>query len=80
MIDLRSDTVTRPSRAMLEAMMTAQSGTTYTAMTVNALTSAAPPAFPVKKRRFYPPAPRPIWSRCFSHCERGEEYIVGGRA
>ena len=41
MIDLRSDTVTRPSRAMLEEMMAARSGTTSTAMTRRSTNSSA---------------------------------------
>lgn len=61
MIDLRSDTVTRPSRAMLEEMMAAPVGTTCTGMTLPLmLSSNTPLTFQVKKRRyFYPPAPRP---------------------
>ncbi len=40
--------------------------------------SAMPPTWPAKKRRyFYPPAPRPTSLACLSHCQRGEEYIVG---
>ncbi|VDZ79837.1 L-allo-threonine aldolase [Salmonella bongori] len=68
MIDLRSDTVTRPSRAMLEAMMAAPVGDDVYGddPTVNALQRYAP-TFPAKKRRFfYLPAPRPIWSPCLA--------------
>lgn len=43
MIDLRSDTVTRPSRAMLEEMMAAPVGTTSTAMTRRSTSCSAMP-------------------------------------
>nr|VUD25876.1 L-allo-threonine aldolase [Salmonella sp. NCTC 7297] len=68
MIDLRSDTVTRPSRAMLEAMMTAPVGDdVYGDDLPLTPFSTTPPTFPAKKRRFfYPPAPRPIWSLCLA--------------
>lgn len=54
MIDLRSDTVTRPGRAMLEAMMTAPVGDDVYGddPTVNALQRYAAD-LPVKKRRFF---------------------------
>ncbi len=66
MIDLRSDTVTRPGRAMLEAMMAAPVGTMCMATTLPSMNcSAMPPTWPAKKRRyFYPPAPRPISLAC----------------
>ncbi len=63
-IDLRSDTVTRPGRAMLEAMMAAPVGTMCMATTLPSMNcSAMPPTWPAKKRRyFYPPAPgQPRW-------------------
>ncbi|MER0132691.1 low-specificity L-threonine aldolase [Klebsiella pneumoniae] len=64
MIDLRSDTVTRPGRAMLEAMMAAPVGDDVYGddPTVNELQRYAADT-PAKKRRyFYPPAPgQPRW-------------------
>ncbi len=40
--------------------------------------SAMPPTWPAKKRRyFYPPAPEANLVGLLSHCQRGEEYIVG---
>lgn len=66
MIDLRSDTVTRPGRAMLEAMMAAPVGDDVYGddPTVNELQryAADPPA--KKRRYFYPPAPVPISLAC----------------
>ncbi len=66
MIDLRSDTVTRPSRAMLEAMMAAPVGDDVYGddPTVNALRTMQQ-SFPVKKPPFFClPALRPTWSLC----------------
>ncbi len=66
MIDLRSDTVTRPSRAMLEAMMAAPVGDNVYGddPTVNALQDYAA-ELPVKKPPFFClPALRPTWSLC----------------
>ncbi len=49
MIDLRSDTVTRPGRAMLEAMMTAPVGDdVYGDDLPLTPFSATPPTFPVR--------------------------------
>ncbi len=79
MIDLRSDTVTRPGRAMLEAMMAAPVGDDVYGddPTVNELQRYAADR-PAKKRRyFYPPAPEANLVGLLSHCQRGEEYIVG---
>lgn len=39
--------------------------------------SATPPTFPVKKRRFLPTGTKANLVALLSHCERGEEYIVG---
>lgn len=68
MIDLRSDTVTRPGRAMLEAMMTAPVGDDVYGddPTVNALQRYAADLSGKEAALFYPPAPRPIWSRCLA--------------
>ena len=81
MIDLRSDTVTRPGRAMMEVMMAAPVGTMCMATTQPSMNSSAMPlSLQAKRRRcFCLPAPgQPRWPAC--HCQRGEEYIVGGRA
>lgn len=39
--------------------------------------SATPPTFPVKKRRFFTHRHQANLVALLSHCERGEEYIVG---
>lgn len=66
MIDLRSDTVTRPSRAMLEAMMAAPVGKTFMETTLPLmLCRTMQQSFPVKKPPFFClPALRPTWSLC----------------
>ncbi|GHK20341.1 hypothetical protein ECZU03_41300 [Escherichia coli] len=66
MIDLRSDTVTRPSRAMLEAMMAAPVGDDVTETTLPLmLCRTMQQSFPVKKPPFFClPALRPTWSLC----------------
>lgn len=66
MIDLRSDTVTRPSRAMLEAMMAAPVGDdVYGDDPTLMLCRTTQQSFPVKKPPFFClPALRPTWSLC----------------
>lgn len=66
MIDLRSDTVTRPSRAMLEAMMAAPVGDDVYGddPTVNALQDYAAELSGKEAAIFCPPALRPTWSLC----------------
>ncbi|HFY2365819.1 TPA: beta-eliminating lyase-related protein, partial [Salmonella enterica subsp. enterica serovar Typhimurium] len=74
MIDLRSDTVTRPGRAMLEAMMTAPVGDDPT---VNALQRYAADLSGKEAALFLPTGTQANLVALLSHCERGEEYIVG---
>ena len=64
MIDLRSDTVTRPSAAMLQAMMTAETGDDVYRddPTVNALEAEAAHLSGKAAALFFPP--KQIWSRC----------------
>lgn len=66
MIDLRSDTVTRPSRAMLEAMMAAPVGDDVYGddPTVNALQDYAAELSGKEAAIFLPTALRPTWSLC----------------
>lgn len=66
MIDLRSDTVTRPSRAMLEAMMAAPVGDDVYGddPTVNALQDYAAELSGKEAAIFCRPAPRLTWSLC----------------
>ena len=82
MIDLRSDTVTRPSRAMLEAMMAAPVGDDVYGddPTVNALQDYAAELSGKEAAIFLPTGTQANPVALLSHCERGEEYIVGQAA
>lgn len=79
MIDLRSDTVTRPSRAMLEAMMAAPVGDDVYGddPTVNELQRYAAELSGKEAALFLPTGTQANLVALLSHCERGEEYIVG---
>lgn len=79
MIDLRSDTVTRPGRAMLEAMMAAPVGDDVYGddPTVNELQAYAAELSGKEAALFLPTGTQANLVALLSHCERGEEYIVG---
>ncbi|TCC04589.1 low-specificity L-threonine aldolase [Kosakonia quasisacchari] len=79
MIDLRSDTVTRPSRAMLEQMMAAPVGDDVYGddPTVNELQRYAAELSGKEAALFLPTGTQANLVALLSHCERGEEYIVG---
>lgn len=79
MIDLRSDTVTRPSRAMLERMMSAPTGDDVYGddPTVNELQAYAAKISGKEAALFLPTGTQANLVALLSHCERGEEYIVG---
>lgn len=79
MIDLRSDTVTRPTRAMLETMMAAPVGDDVYGddPTVNALQQYAAELAGKEAALFLPTGTQANLVALLSHCERGEEYIVG---
>lgn len=79
MIDLRSDTVTRPSRAMLEEMMAAPVGDDVYGddPTVNALQQYAADLSGKEAALFLPTGTQANLVALLSHCERGEEYIAG---
>jgi len=78
-IDLRSDTVTRPSRAMLEQMMAAPVGDDVYGddPTVNELQRYAAALSGKEAALFLPTGTQANLVALLSHCERGEEYIVG---
>jgi len=78
-IDLRSDTVTRPSRAMLEQMMAAPVGDDVYGddPTVNELQRYAAELSGKEAALFLPTGTQANLVALLSHCERGEEYIVG---
>ncbi|MEL4014263.1 low-specificity L-threonine aldolase [Dryocola clanedunensis] len=79
MIDLRSDTVTRPSSAMLERMMAAPTGDDVYGddPTVNELQAYAAKISGKEAALFLPTGTQANLVALLSHCERGEEYIVG---
>ena len=82
MIDLRSDTVTRPGAAMLQAMMAAETGDDVYRddPTVNALEAEAARLSGKAAALFFPTGTQANLVALLSHCERGEEYIVGQQA
>ena len=79
MIDLRSDTVTRPSRTMLEQMMAAPVGDDVYGddPTVNELQRYAAELSGKEAALFLPTGTQANLVALLSHCEGGEEYIVG---
>ncbi|WP_158783134.1 low-specificity L-threonine aldolase [Pantoea sp. BAV 3049] len=79
MIDLRSDTVTRPSAAMLSAMMAAETGDDVYGddPTVNALEAKAASLSGKEAALFLPTGTQANLIALLCHCQRGEEYIVG---
>ncbi len=79
MIDLRSDTVTRPTDAMLEKMLAAPTGDDVYGddPTVNALQAYAAKISGKEAALFLPTGTQANLVALLSHCERGEEYIVG---
>jgi threonine aldolase len=78
-IDLRSDTVTRPSRSMLDEMMAAPTGDDVYGddPTVNELQAYAAEISGKEAALFLPTGTQANLVALLSHCERGEEYIVG---
>ncbi|MEJ4043329.1 low-specificity L-threonine aldolase [Erwinia sp. SLM-02] len=79
MIDLRSDTVTRPSQAMLTAMMSAETGDDVYGddPTVNLLEAEAAALSGKEAALFLPTGTQANLVALLCHCQRGEEYIVG---
>ena len=78
-VDLRSDTVTRPSRAMREAMAAAEVGDDVFGddPTVNALEARAAAMFGMEAGLFFPSGTQSNLAALMAHCARGEEVIVG---
>ncbi|QIK13230.1 low-specificity L-threonine aldolase [Leclercia sp. 29361] len=79
MIDLRSDTVTRPTQAMLKEMLAAPVGDDVYGddPTVNELQRYAAELSGHEAALFLPTGTQANLVALLSHCERGEEYIVG---
>jgi len=82
MIDLRSDTVTRPSPAMREAMARAEVGDDVFGddPTVNRLQEACAARFGKDAGLFFPTGTQSNLAALMAHCQRGEEVIVGQEA
>lgn len=78
-IDLRSDTVTQPTPAMLEAMHGAPTGDDVFGddPTVNALEAKAAALTGMEAAVFAPSGTQTNLIALLSHCQRGHEYIVG---
>ncbi len=81
-IDLRSDTVTRPSKPMLNAMLTAELGDDVFGddPTVIALESLVANLLGKEAAVFAPTGTQSNLMGIMAHCERGDEYIVGQQA
>lgn len=81
-IDLRSDTVTRPSRAMREAMARAEVGDDVFGddPTVNALQELAADALGTEAALFLPSGTQSNLCALLAHCQRGDEFLVGQTA
>ncbi|MBZ5487315.1 low-specificity L-threonine aldolase [Halomonas aquamarina] len=82
MIDLRSDTVTRPSPAMLDAMMSAPLGDDVWGddPTVNAFQEHLATLAGKQAALLFPSGTQSNLVGLMAHCERGDEYIVGQSA
>jgi threonine aldolase len=82
MIDLRSDTVTRPSQAMLAAMMAAEVGDDVWGDDPSVLRLQATTAERAGKEAglFFPSGTQSNLAALMAHCARGDEYIVGQAA
>lgn len=78
-IDLRSDTVTRPTTAMREAMARAEVGDDVYGEdpTVNALQDRLASELGFEAALFAPSGTQTNLLALLAHCQRGDEYIVG---
>jgi threonine aldolase len=81
-IDLRSDTVTRPSAGMRRAMMEAPLGDDVFGddPTVNRLQEQAAALFGFEAALLFPTGTQSNLAALMSHCQRGEEVILGSEA
>ncbi|MGO3863329.1 MAG: low-specificity L-threonine aldolase [Halomonas sp.] len=82
MIDLRSDTVTRPSPAMKDAMMAAPVGDDVWGddPTVNTFQEKLAEQTGKEAALLFPSGTQSNLVALMAHCERGDEYIVGQSA
>ena len=81
-VDLRSDTVTRPTPAMREAMARAEVGDDVFGddPTVNALQERIAALLGFEAAIFVPSGTQSNLVAIMSHCQRGDEYVVGQMA
>jgi threonine aldolase len=81
-VDLRSDTVTRPSEGMRRAMMQAEVGDDVFGddPTVNRLQAHAAAMFGFEAALLFPSGTQSNLAALMSHCGRGEEVILGSEA
>src|SRR6185369_6583509 len=81
-VDLRSDTVTRPSAGMRKAMHEAELGDDVFGddPTVNHLQERAADIFGMEAALLFPTGTQSNLAALKSHCQRGEEAILGAEA
>ena len=81
-VDLRSDTVTRPSGGMRRAMAQAELGDDVFGddPTVNRLQAKAAEMLGFEEALFFPSGTQSNLAALMSHCGRGDEYLVGQEA
>lgn len=81
-IDLRSDTVTRPTQAMRDVMARAEVGDDVFGddPTVNALQEKTAALVGMEEALFLPSGTQSNLCALMAHCGRGDEYIVGQNA
>jgi threonine aldolase len=82
LIDLRSDTVTRPGPGMRAAMAAAEVGDDVFGddPTVNRLQAVVAERFGMEDALFFPSGTQSNCAALMAHCQRGEEVIVGQEA
>jgi threonine aldolase len=82
MVDLRSDTVTRPSEGMRRAMLQAELGDDVFGddPTVNRLQERAAEIFGFETALLFPSGTQSNLAALMSHCGRGDEVILGQEA
>jgi threonine aldolase len=81
-VDLRSDTVTRPSAGMRKAMMEAELGDDVFGddPSVNRLQARAAEIFGFESALLFPSGTQSNLAALMSHCQRGDEVILGMEA
>ena len=82
LVDLRSDTVTRPSEGMRRAMLAAELGDDVFGddPTVNQLQDTAADMLGFERALLFPSGTQSNLAALMSHCGRGDEYLVGQEA